>query len=131
MTAHPTGVRPIARVKAQDLVAFLKVASFLIEPDEVTQRKAFSTLMPCIYTLRETGWSWHQISDLVSHAGLDLKPSTMRSYYSEMLAKRQDICQAWMTDQILLMAEVKKCNDEAKDLDLRERLHVLLKRRRS
>ncbi len=116
------------RVSRAEIVPIWKAAELLLKPEEETQRKVFESLMPYIYSLRDKGCSWNQITDLVIKSGLNLQPSTVRSYYSEMLASRQDVCQARMTDQILLMAEVKKSQEDGEQSALKKKLAEILKK---
>ncbi len=104
------------------VAAFLKAAAQIVEPAELSQRKMFEEMMPLLYSIRDKGCSWPQITELLAQAGLNLQPSTVRSYYAEMLARRQDICQARMTEQILWLAEVKKQKDSAEDEALKSKL---------
>ena len=64
--------------------------------------------MPRIYVLVEKGFSMLQITKLLNEAGFKYQPSTVKVYYNELLASRMDICQQRMTEQILLMAEIRK-----------------------
>ena len=109
------------------VAAFLKAAAQIVEPAELSQRKMFEEMMPLLYSIRDKGCSWPQITELLAQAGLNLQPSTVRSYYSEMLARRQDICQARMTEQILWLAEVKKQKDSAEDEALKTKLIAFVK----
>jgi DNA-binding transcriptional MerR regulator len=61
-----------------------------------------------LYVLRNKGCSFSQIAKLLTDCGFNLQPSTVRVYYSEMLATRLDECQRRMNEQILLMSEVRK-----------------------
>ena len=88
--------------------SIFQTAMWVLVPDDQTQRKAFEALMPFLYVLRNKGCSWPQLTKLLTDSGFSLQPSTVRSYYSEMLATRQDICQERMNEQILLLAEVRK-----------------------
>jgi len=85
----------------------LRTAALLLVPEDQTQRQAFEKLMPNLYVLRSKGFSWAQITKLLNECGLHLQPSTVRTYYSEMLAARMDICQARMNEQIAVMAAVR------------------------
>jgi len=85
-----------------------EAAALLMTPENLKQRKAFEELMPHIYVLVEKGFSMLQITKLLNEAGFKYQPSTVKVYYNEMLASRMDICQQRMTEQILLMAEIRK-----------------------
>jgi len=102
---------PLQRLASLDLAAaqhVLETAALLIVPDDLTQRRAFERLMPNLYVLRNKGFTWGQMSKLLAECKLNLQPSTVRTYYNEMLAERMDICQARMNEQIAIMAAVRK-----------------------
>lgn len=112
-TTQPSRDRsgPLRRLPGADFStaeAIFEAAMSLLTPDDQTQRKAFESLMPYMYVLRNKGCSWTQLTKLLTDSGFILQPSTVRSYYSEMLATRQDICQERMNEQILLLAEIRK-----------------------
>ena len=88
----------------------LKTAELLIIPDDLTQRAAFEKLMPHLYVLRNKGCSWPQLTTLLNKSGFKLQPSTVRSYYSEMLLKSMNLCQARMNVQIDLMRKLREEN---------------------
>lgn len=92
-------------LKAENI--FISAMSIVV-PDDRSQRKAFESLMPYMYVLRNKGCSWAQLTKLLNDCGLKLQPATVRTYYSEMLSSRLDICQEQMNEQILIMAEVRK-----------------------
>lgn len=101
---------PLQRVGAEDFTVaeeMLRTAAFLVVPEDQTQRMAFEKLMPHLYVLRNKGCSWAQLTKLLSQCGFKLQPSSVRQYYSEMLAERMDICQARMNEQIAILAAVR------------------------
>lgn len=101
---------PLHRVGASDFAVaeeVLKTAALLIVPEDQTQRQAFEKLMPHLYVLRNKGCSFLQLAKLLGEVGIRLQPSTVRSYFSEMLATRMDVCQAKMNEQIALMAAIR------------------------
>jgi len=85
----------------------LRTAGLLIVPEDQSQRKAFEKLMPHLYVLRNKGCSWAQLAKLLGECGFKLQPSTVRTYFGELLAERMDICQARMNEQIAIMAAVR------------------------
>ena len=85
-----------------------EAAALLMTPENLKQRKAFEELMPHLYVLVEKGFSMLQITKLLNEAGFKYQPSTVKVYYNELLASRMDICQQRMTEQILLMDEIRK-----------------------
>ncbi|AVA38282.1 MULTISPECIES: hypothetical protein [Cupriavidus] len=100
----------LRRVSAVDYASAdetLRTAALLLVPEDQTQRQVFEKLMPNLYVLRNKGFSWAQLTKLLNECGLHLQPSTVRTYYSEMLAARMDICQARMNEQIAVMAAVR------------------------
>lgn len=101
---------PLHRVAATDYSTaeeVLKTAALLIVPEDQTQRQAFEKLMPHLYVLRNRGCSWAQLTRLLTECGFKLQPSTVRTYFSEMLAARMDVCQARMNEQISLLAAIR------------------------
>lgn len=109
---------PLQRLQSVDLTtaeAVFKAATLLAVPEDQTQRQAFESLMPYMYVLRNKGCSWDQLTKLLTECGFRLQPSTVRSYYGEMLATRLDICQERMNEQISLLAEIRK---ETKGADM-------------
>lgn len=101
----------LQRLGSEDLSIageILKAATQYLVPEDMTQRQAFAAYMPEIYVLRNKGCSFAQITTLLSECGFKLQPSTVRIYYSELLADRLDECQRRMNEQILLMNEVRK-----------------------
>lgn len=85
-----------------------EAAALLMTPENLKQRKAFEQLMPHLYVLVEKGFSMLQITKLLNEAGFKYQPSTVKVYYNQMLSSRMDICQQRMTEQILLMDEIRK-----------------------
>ena len=111
--------------------AVLKAAMTLIVPDDLSQRKAFMTLMPYLYVLRNKGCSWSQLTTLINDCGFDLQPASVRTYYSELLADRQDICQERMNEQILLLAAVRKETKGAELSSISERAMAIMEKQRT
>ncbi|HIH2745201.1 TPA: hypothetical protein ACYLN4_000879 [Burkholderia lata] len=101
---------PLHRISSSDFAVaeeVLKTAALLIAPEDQKQRQAFEKLMPHLYVLRNRGYSWVQLTKLLSESGFNLQPSTVRSYFSELLAARMDVCQARMNEQIALLAAIR------------------------
>ncbi len=105
----------IQEVNALNAREVLLVAFHSLEPADRTQRKAFSALMPEIYMLRHQGFSFPQIASLLGQCGFRLQPSSVRNYFHELLADRQDECVRRMDEQMLVLSEIKK---ETKGTDL-------------
>ena len=83
----------------------LKSAAIFIVPEDQTQRQAFEKLIPHLYVLRN--------KDLLNQCGFNLQPSTVRDYYRDALAKRMDLCQERMNEQMILLAEIRKQTEGA------------------
>jgi hypothetical protein len=102
--------KPIHRLTGADATnaaAILEKAALLVMPEDQTQRRFFGELMPQIYVLRRKNWSWPQITDVLINCGFKLATSTTKGYFYEFLAERMDACQEKMTEQILVMADVR------------------------
>jgi hypothetical protein len=102
---------PLHRVSGDDAFAareVLKQAFHLIEPANRTQRQLIRDLMPELFLLRNTGFSFEQLAQLLGEINIKLQPGTIRTYYSEMLAERMDACQERFNEQLMVLAEIKK-----------------------
>lgn len=125
---------PRHRISADDLSTargVLDAAFLCIEPDDQKQRKAFEQLMPQLYVLRNKGCSFEQLTKLLSKSGFKLQPSTVKTYYSEMLATRLDLCQARMTEQLAVMAALRKKTAGAEMPAISSRVEAVLAAHRS
>jgi hypothetical protein len=125
---------PLQRVGGVELavaVKVLKAATRYILPEDMTQRQAFAIYLPELYVLRNKGCSFAQITTLLVECGVNLQPSTVRGYYSEMLADRLDECQRRMNEQILLMAEVRKVTVAVDPFTMAEKLTGINDRQRA
>lgn len=101
---------PLHRITALNFAVaeeVLKTAALLVVPEDQKQRQAFEKLMPHLYVLRNKGCSWVQLTKMLGECGFNLQPSTVRSYFTELLAGRMDVCQARMNEQIALMAAIR------------------------
>lgn len=76
-------IRRTVRIGMSTAGAVLKAATSLIVPGEQSQRKAFSTLMPQLYALRNKGCSWSRLANLLNSCGFDLQPASVRTYYTD------------------------------------------------
>ncbi|WP_157896855.1 hypothetical protein [Acidovorax carolinensis] len=125
---------PLHRVGASDFAVaeeVLKTAALLIVPEDQTQRQAFEKLLPHLYVLRNKGCSFAQLAKLLGEVGIKLQPSTVRSYFSEMLAARMDVCQAKMNEQIALMAAIRSETAGADVTAISGRVNAYLERLQS
>lgn len=116
---------PVQRISGIDASAtedVLKAAMHLMVPEDQTQRQAFVPLMPHLYVLRRKGCSWAQLTKLLTDCGFNLLPSTVRSYYSEELAVRQDLCEARLAESLVVIAETKKAANSADMAAIAERV---------
>ena len=109
----------------------LEAAALLMVPADQGQRAAFERLMPRLYILKEKGFSIFQITELLNQSGFKLQPSTVRIYYNELLAKRMDQCQSLMSEQILLLAEVRKETQGASLETMRSRVEDVMAKQRA
>lgn len=103
--------QPRERVQGVDFVMtseLLKAAAHLIVPEDQTQRKAFEQLMPHLYVLRHKGCSWAQLAGLLAEGGFKLQPSTVRNYFGEMVQTHMEACRESLTEQVLLLGEIRK-----------------------
>ena len=72
---------------ATDTLTTLVEAASTMTPDVLTQREAFTLLMPGIRALREKKISFKQIEKVLGEVGFTLKAVTVRSYYGKLMAK--------------------------------------------
>lgn len=127
----PTALRRLTAGVVSDTAEVLKAAAVLLEPDDATQRRAFGQLMPYLYVLRNKGCSWTQLTQLLNQCGFRLQMSTVRCYYSEMLAARMDACQARMNEQIEIMKEVRAETQGVEIASINDRVQAVLARARA
>lgn len=125
---------PLERVPSVDLSMtneLLKAAIQLIVPEDQTQRKAFEQLMPHLYVLRHRGCSWAQLASLLADGGFKLQPSTVRNYFGEMVQTHMEACRESMTEQLLVLAEIRKETAGA-DMSLhKERVSAVMENQRA
>ena len=80
-------IRRRSRLGRSTTKADFKATKSVNTPDEQSQRKAFVTLMPYLYVLRNKGCSWLELAGLLNGCGFSLQPATVRTYYtSEIVA---------------------------------------------
>jgi len=115
---------------ADAAIAVLQVAMLLVVPEDQTQRQVFATLMPYLYVLRNKGCSWPQLTKILVDCGLNFQPATVRTYYSEMLEARQDLCQERMNEQLMVMAEIRKETQGVDMAAITSKVSTVLKERR-
>ena len=94
-----------------------KIESVALVPEHaskgITQKKAIEIWIPHLFVLREKGCSWRQITYLLNDkCGFNLQPSTVRSYFGELLPKQIDACRNAMAEHLLEMGKIKnlKCS---------------------
>lgn len=107
---------PIYRVGAIDAEAAregLKQAYYLLEPADRSQRQTFKKLMPEIYALRKEGFSFQQLSELLNSFNVRLQPSTVRSYYEDMIKEQFEECEQRFSESVMLMAKIKSATQDA------------------
>lgn len=75
-------------VFAEEMLKTLALAALLEVPViERTQRQAFKDLLPRVMEFREKGLTWKEVTRQLNESGFNLKPSTVRSYFSSMAPK--------------------------------------------
>lgn len=79
-----------------------------MEPAERSQRQSIAAMMTELYVLRNKGFSWRQLSKMLADCNIRLLPTTIRVYYTEMLATRMDECQRRFNEYLVIMSEMKK-----------------------
>ena len=125
---------PKIRVPSMDFAVaedVLKSAAALIVPDDQTQKRAFEQLMPHLYVLRNKGCSFQQLTKLLTQCGFQLQPSTVRDYFREGLAKRMDVCQERLNEQMVLLKEVRKHTEGAQISEIADRIIADAQQRRA
>lgn len=88
-----------------------KTAQFLLPPEDQTQKMAFRKLLPYIYTMRNNGSSWDQLTKLLKECGFDLTKSSIRTYYAEMVAECEDELKQQLAAHTLMFEEIRKLNE--------------------
>lgn len=106
-------LKRVDAVDATTAVEVFKAAILFIVPKDRSNRKMFASLMSYMYVLRNDGCTWEQITKLLADCNINLQVSTVRTYYSEMLADRQDECQRRLNEQIIMLREVRKVTEGA------------------
>lgn len=80
----------------------------------LTQKKAIEKLIPHFYVLRKKGCSWEQITNLLNDkCGFRILPSTVRSYFGEMVPKQREICEKRLSDHFWEMKKIKNDQDKS------------------
>ncbi|APW48623.1 hypothetical protein RA876_19740 (plasmid) [Rhodoferax antarcticus] len=115
-------IHRLSGIDAATAEELLKVAAELIVPDDQRQRLAFIPMMPHLYVMRRKGCSWGQLAKVLNEAGFNLQPSSVRTYYGEELAVRQDLCEARLAESLLAIAAAKKSAFASDRTDLVEQL---------
>lgn len=125
---------PLARTKSEDMSAAREIflmCALTMEPADRTLRQSVKALIPEIFVLRNQGFSWPQLASLLKEAcNIDLLPSTVRSYFNEMLIDRQEECTRRMNEQVLLLAEIKKETEGAKLPGIANKVMAIMERQR-
>lgn len=86
-------------------IHFLRAAAIFYQPDNLTQRQAFSVFMPHLFVLRSLKRSFSDLAKFLRECGLNLQPSTIRTYYNEMLEDQMEACQRHLEEHKQLVAE--------------------------
>lgn len=101
----------LQRLSAEDCIVaeeVFKAAMYMLQPDEQSQKEVFKKLLPYIYTLRDGGATWNQLIDLLSQCGFNLSHSSIRVYYSEMVAMHEPELKKQLKTHKILLQEVRK-----------------------
>lgn len=125
---------PLRKIKDVDVLAareFINIASLTLEPEDRTQRKAFSALMPDLYMLRNKGFSFQQLASILNSVGFTLQPGTVRNYFNEMLVNREEEFIQRMNEQLVLLEAVKKETQGASMATYSGKVAEILDRQRS
>jgi hypothetical protein len=86
----------------------LQAAALLLVPDKQTQYQEFLNLMPCLFVLKEKGYTFLQLTKLLSGIGFKLQLSTVKKYYSEALPTHLANCQLQTNEHLSLLQNVRK-----------------------
>lgn len=92
---------PLKRLTANEVargIELLREAILHLEPDSHTQRSTFNDYLPDLYVLRENGYTFKQLAALLKDCGLNLEPSSVRTYYYEMVSERKDECLRYLEE---------------------------------
>lgn len=115
------GSRPkkLHRLNGVDSLAIrevLLVTSIAVEPDDQTQRREFSSLLPTIYRLRNKNrFTFKQITSLLHASGIKLAESSVRVYYSQMIPLREEECIIEMEEWALVEEQIMQ---ERKNMEI-------------
>jgi hypothetical protein len=102
---------PLRRISSSDFSiaeAFLQAAALLLVPDEQTQHQAFLKLIPYLFVLRKNGYTFLQLTKLLTDIGFKLKLPTVKNYYNKALPKHMATCQLQMNEHLSLLENVRK-----------------------
>jgi hypothetical protein len=92
---------PLKRLTANEVargIELLREATMSIEPDTHTQRSTFNHYVLELYVLRENGYTFKRLAALLKDCGLNLLPSSVRTYYYEMVSERRDECLRYLEE---------------------------------
>jgi hypothetical protein len=79
---QPTHLHRISGVEAIAAKEIFQLAFLSLEPDDQTQRRLFSSLLPVIYMLRnKEGYTFKQITKLLRDCDIKLAEPSVRVYY--------------------------------------------------
>ena len=73
--------------------ALLSAAAILLPPAKPRPKEVFEELMPYLYLLRNSGYTWVHLTQLLRDCGLKLDVGTVRAYYSDLLAANEQAYQ--------------------------------------
>lgn len=110
---------------------YLRQIAFLIEPDDQTQRRIFSSYLPQIYFLKESmGYTFKFITKCLKDTGMNLSDSSLRVYYSQMIPGRKEECVTKMKEFSQFLDELKKETEGVEVSKIAEKVTEITNRNR-
>lgn len=114
--SRPKKLHRLSGIDSLAIREVLLVTSLAVEPDDQTQRREFSSLLPTIYILRnKERFTFKQITSLLHKSGIKLAVSSVRVYYSQMIALREEECIIEMEEWALLKERITQ---ERKNMEI-------------
>lgn len=114
-------MKKLQRIDAIDTRAIrekLRMAFYMLEPREQTQRREFKKMMLDLYLLRVVDhYTFKQLTNLLVDLGLKLSESTVRDYYSTFVVEMREELDSKISEHIAFREEIRKATT---GLDLSE-----------
>lgn len=108
---------------------FKNAAVFLL-PEHQKQRTVFKIVMPYLFVLRNKGCSWEELTNLLNACGFKLKPTTVRTYFGEMIQVQIEQCGQVLNEHLLLVNEVEKLTVSVDIFSIAERVDDIVDKQR-